>query len=47
MLDIVQQPTAGERTAVLQQYVTSIWLRWMTHYTAIIAAWYDQFVGER
>jgi hypothetical protein len=44
--DIVKQPTPGERTAVLQQYVTSIWSLWAARHAATITAWYDRYVGS-
>ena len=46
VLDIVQQQTPGERTAVLQQYVTSIWSLWAADHAATIAAWYKRFIEQ-
>lgn len=46
VLDIVQPPTPGERTAVLQQYVTSIWSLWADRHAATITVWYDRYVGS-
>ena len=46
VLDIVQPPTPGERTAVLQQYVPSILSRWMADYAETIEVWYDRFVRK-
>ncbi|MCB9422975.1 MAG: hypothetical protein H6667_24455 [Ardenticatenaceae bacterium] len=43
--DIVKKPTPGERTAVLQQYVTSIWSLWANNHLDTVAAWYERFVG--
>ena len=47
VLDIVNQPTPGERTAVLQQYVTSIWSLWAADHLATISNWYVSFIGKR
>jgi hypothetical protein len=44
VLDIVKQPTPGKRTAVLQQYVTSIWSLWAADHAATVAGWYIQFI---
>lgn len=42
--DIVKQPTPEARTAVLQQYITSIWSLWAADHMATVAAWYKQFI---
>jgi len=42
--DIVQAPTAPERTHLVERYVRSIWLRWGPLYIQVIAGWYERYV---
>jgi hypothetical protein len=42
--DLVQAPTPGERAALVQRYVESVWATWAQEHLATIAQWYDRFV---
>lgn len=42
--DIVQRPTPAARTSHVQSYIHTVWSLWADAHTAIISAWYDQFV---
>jgi len=42
--EIVQVPTPGERTVLVQQYVASVWSRWAQEYLSTVAQWYERFV---
>ncbi|MCB0213647.1 MAG: hypothetical protein KDJ52_30175 [Anaerolineae bacterium] len=44
--DIVKQTTPAARTEQVARYVTSVWDAWSKPHGAIIADWYEKYVGS-
>jgi hypothetical protein len=42
--DIARAPSAIERTALVEEYVQSIWSRWAQAHQGTVAAWYARFI---